>query len=159
MGEVAPRSRPAFQVAPDLIDPTRTVAVWFTDPPGAVIQFVKRERGTIDLAEWLRRSVRNRLLAQFPGNGPLTFVLDLGLMDGRDPLARPVLHDVARSLKARIGDALVVTPVEASPMQLAAIHSGIALLRVFGVMVAIKSLPDALDRLHPRSNKYSSLVG
>src|SRR5581483_5323747 len=93
------RSRAAFKSPPHFLDPTRTVAVWFTNPPGAVIQFARRAMGSVPLAEWAVGPGRTRLLSQFPGDGPLVVVLDLGLMTGRDPVARPIITAAVRGLR------------------------------------------------------------
>jgi hypothetical protein len=75
------------------------------------------------------------------------FVLDLGLMKGRDPVARPIVTSTVRSFKNRIERAVLVPPEEATAVYLASLQASISLLRVFGVSVAIESLTDALRSL------------
>jgi len=143
------RLRAAFDSPPHLFDPSQTVAVWFTNPPGVVFQFVRRAYGSVALAEWLVGPARARFLDLFPGDGPVVVVLDLGLMVGRDPVARPIVNAAARSLKSRIRRAVLVPPEEATSVYLASLQASISLLRVFGVSVSIESLPDALRTLAP----------
>ena len=142
-------SRAAFQVPPHLLDPSHTVAVWFTEPPGAVIQFTRPAVGTVALAEWLVGPAQAQLVRRFPDDCPLVFVLDLGLMTSRDPVARPILTGAARALKERVTRSVLVAPVEASSIYLASLKASISLLRVFGVTVSILSLPEALESLAP----------
>lgn len=141
------RSRAAFGSPPHLLDPARSLAIWFTNPPGAVIQFARRAPGSVALAEWIAGPVRATFLERFPGDGPVVFVLDLGLMHGRDPVARPIVTAAVRSFKSRIERAVLVPPEEATAVYLASLQASISLLRVFGVSVSIESLPDALRSL------------
>jgi len=43
-------------------DRTHTLAVWFTDPPGMVVSFIRRAPCTVPLAEWLTGPVRTSLV-------------------------------------------------------------------------------------------------
>lgn len=147
MTEGDPSSRAAFATPPHLLDPSRSVAIWFTNPPGAVAQFARRASGSVVLAEWGAGPALERFLERFPGDGPIVFVLDLGLMVGRDPVARPIITAAVRSLKSRIARAVLVPPEEASAAYLASLQASISLLRVFGVPVSIETLPDALESL------------
>jgi hypothetical protein len=129
------------------MDPSNSVAVWFTNPPGAVIQYARHAPGSVALAEWIAGPARAAFLERFPGDGPVVFVLDLGLMKGRDPVARPIVTAAVRSLKDRIERAVLVPPEEATAVYLASLQASISLLRVFGVSVSIETLPDALRSL------------
>lgn len=142
-------SSPAFPSPPNLTDPSGTVALWFSEPPGAVVQFQSVARGTPQLAACLVGPARDALLARFPGTGPLVLVLDLSRMDGRDPAIRKVLMDGMRNTATRVARALIVPPSGASRVYLASLHAAASLARVFGVDARLKSLPEALRGLRP----------
>lgn len=135
----------AFTGSPHLMDPSQTLAVWFTDPPGAVLQFVRRAPCTVPLAQWMATSARARLVERFASSAALVFVLDLTLMDGRDPLARPIIVECAREFSSR-ACAKVVPPRDASRVYLAGIHVAASVARVFGLDVSIESTPEAALR-------------
>jgi hypothetical protein len=128
-------------------DPSGCAAIWFTEPPGAVIQFVQPARGDLALVRWLVGPALERLLERFPGSSPLVFVMDLGLMTGRDAAVRPILNEAVKSLGPRIARSVVVPPENASVVYMASLHASVSLLRVFGVPVEIQSLPNALRAL------------
>lgn len=136
----------AFTGTPHLVDPSQTVAVWFTDPPGAVVQFVRRAPCTVPLAQWMATSARARLVERFASSASLVFVLDLSLMDGRDPLARPIIVECAREFASR-ARARVVPPRDASRVYLAGIHVAASVARVFGIEVSIEPPEAALRAL------------
>jgi hypothetical protein len=134
-------------VPPHLEDPSGSVAVWYTDPPGVVMQFVQAARGDLTLVRWLVGPARERLLERFPGSSPLVFVMDLGLMTGRDAAVRPILNEAAKALRPRIARSVVVPPENASAIYMASLHASVSLLRVFGVPVEIQPLSTALRSL------------
>src|SRR6185312_2387121 len=75
--------QPVFPGTPDLLSPGDAIAGWLLDPPGALVQFVKPVKGTMELASWLVGPAFEVLDERFPGRNDLTFVLDLGNMVGR----------------------------------------------------------------------------
>ena len=131
--------KPAFDARPHIQDPTGAVVAWFTDPPGAIIQFARPARGTTDMARWLVGPARAALWRRFPVESGLTLVLDLTLMDGRDAGARALLHESAKDDKGRIARSFVIPPTKASGTYLSALHVAATLLRVFGVRVDVES--------------------
>lgn len=143
MANTGARARPGFPDTADLYDPSGAIGVWFTSPPGALIQFVSPAYSTVELGRWLAGPGRQRLEAKFP-SGPIFLVFDLGLMTGRDPAIRPVLLEAAAQMKARVSCAFV-PPIDTSPVYLASLKAVAALAAVVGVRVDIhRSLSFAL---------------
>ena len=140
-------ARAAFDAPPHMMDSSRTMAVWFTEPAGLVAQFARPARWSVPLAEWLVGPVISRLLKRFPGDQPLVFVLDLTQMNGRDPPVRQLVVEAARSLTHRARRAVVVPPENANRVYLAGVQAAASIARVFGLTVSIESLPEALDSL------------
>lgn len=129
---------------PHLVDAMQVIGVWFTEPPGAVIQFLK-PGGTLQAAQFLAEKARGELLRRFTADQRLRFILDLTLMTHRDPAVRPVLMESTKALAQRIERSIVVPPKSASTVYLASLKASASLLRVFGVQVDVKSsLSEAL---------------
>jgi len=141
-------TRAVFQRPPHLVDPSGTLAVWFTEPPGMVVQFARRGPCTVELAEWLVATAGPRVLERFPGPEPLAFVLDLSQMVGRDPRARAIITEGVGTLAARAGRTVVVPPVSATRVYLASLHVAASLARVLGITVSVEPLPQAVHALH-----------
>lgn len=137
-------TRTAFAVPPHLEDPSGAIAVWFTDPPGAVMQFQRPVYGTVGMAEWLVGPALRKMLERFPGDTKLHLVMDLTQMSGRDPKVRPVLVETTKLYAKRIQSSTIVPPQNASAVYLAALKASVALLRVFGVPIELQSLTSAL---------------
>ena len=51
--------------APHLVDPSGVVGIWFTEPAGAVIQFLQPARGTVALARFLADTAYVELRRRF----------------------------------------------------------------------------------------------
>jgi hypothetical protein len=141
----------AFKGAPHLMDPSRALSAWFTDPPGVFVQFARRTALTLPLAEWLAGPLTASLTKRFPGNEPLIFVLDLTQMDGRDPSARPLIVEAGRALGSRAGRAVLVPPLNTSRVYLASLHAAASLARVVGLTVSVESLSEAVRSLRVAS--------
>ena len=144
-----PDAPPAFTVPPDLRSPAGDLAVWFTDPPGAVVQLSERKRGTVEMASWLAGPGVHTLLDRFPGTARLVILLDLTLMKDRDPAVRPLLVEAAKALGPRIAQGIVVAPDKAGPVYLASVRAAASVLGVFGVDVHVaRSVVGAIARAH-----------
>jgi hypothetical protein len=144
-------ARAAFDTPLDLVDPSRTLAVWFTEPAGIVVQFARRGPGTVAVAQWLAGAASERLRERFPRDEALICVLDLTRMEGRDPMARAIIVDAARAVADRIIRAVVVPPDTSSRVYLASLKAAASLARVFGLVVSVDSLPNALRSLRAAS--------
>lgn len=129
--------QPVFPSQPDLLSPGEAIAGWLLDPPGAIVQFVKPVKGTMELASWLVGPAFEVLDQHFAGRNDLTFVLDLGNMVGRSAAARSILLHSAKVLGHRFERAFVVPPLDYPPMYLKAFHASVAFVRLLGVDVTV----------------------
>jgi len=134
-----------------MMDPSRALGAWFTEPPGVFIQFARRAALTVPLAEWLAGPVSTSLTNRFPGDEPLIFVLDLTQMEGRDPSARTLIVEAGRALGSRAGRAVLVPPLNTSRVYLASLHAAASLARVVGLTVSVETLPEAVRSLRVAS--------
>jgi hypothetical protein len=130
-------TRAAFPRAPHMS--YGGAAVWFTSPPGVVVQLLEPVRGTLDLVNWLVGPVYDDLERRFPGRTALIFVFDLELMTGRTAASRSVFLAKAREGGKRFSEALFVPPRAASPAYRVSMHAAIALVRALGVQVEMVS--------------------
>jgi hypothetical protein len=145
LGPLTERAAP-FTVAPHLSDATGGLAVWFTEPPGAIIQIAKPCHLTAEMARWLVGPGLTAFAARFPEPARLILVLDLGLMDGRDVAVRPLIIDAAKDLRPRLARAILLPPRRASAIYIASLKTGVAMLRVFGVTIEIaRALSDVVS--------------
>jgi hypothetical protein len=139
---------PAFEEPPD-VRGAGLLRAWYTDPPGAVVQMVRRARGTKEMAEWMVGPGLAQLRGRFPGCSELILVIDLSLMEGRDPAARVVMMDAGRELAQLISQTFVIRPEKANPVYLTTLHAAAALLSAFGVSLTISgSLRDVISRFN-----------
>jgi hypothetical protein len=123
---------PAFDVPPDILG-ARVLRAWFTDPPGVVVQMAQPSRGTVELAEWMVGPGYTRLRGRFPASERLILVIDLSLMEGRDPAARAVMMDKAREFNRLFERTIIIPPLQSNPVYLTTLHAAAALLTAFGV--------------------------
>ena len=137
MTEAAQTVAPAFDVLPHLRDPSGVVAVWYTEPPGVVLQMVVPSEGTVELAQWLVGPSRTELERRFSDAVELVLIMDLRLMTGRDPRARSLVIELAKALKPRAQRFIVIPPRAFSPTLRRTMEVTVALLRVFGVKIEL----------------------
>jgi hypothetical protein len=141
-----------FARAPHLWDPSGTVAAWFTEPPGAWIQFVTPARCTDDLSEWLAGPALEALVQRFPGQ-MLTVVCDYRLMSDRDLSARARMLQTAPGLQRLLTKVVMLPSLTASATQRETLTAGARLLRSFGIPVEIEtSAPLVLHQLGLRAS-------
>jgi len=126
-------TRAAFARAPHLS--YGGAAVWFTSPPGAVVQLVEPVRGTLDLVNWLVGPAYDELERRFPGRTALIFVFDLELMTGRSAACRSVFLAKARECGKRFSEGLFVPPRAANAAYRQSMQAAILLIRALGVHV------------------------
>ena len=136
-----------FKAPAHLMDPSRTVVAWFTDPPGIFIQFARRAVFSLPLAQWMAGPMCAALTKRYPAPQPIVLILDLTRMDGRDPQVRPIIVDASRAFASRTRRAVVVPPHDASRVYLASVTAAASLARLFGLTVAVESLSDAVRSL------------
>ncbi|HKU40811.1 MAG TPA: hypothetical protein VJR89_21770 [Polyangiales bacterium] len=147
----------AFATSPHLVDPARALGLWFTDPPGMVVRFLRRTTFTVPLAQWLAGPGCDGLRERFPGEESFGFVLDLHLMDGRDPAVRAIVVEAARPWASRARRAVVVPPEAAGRVYLASIRAAASLARVVGLTVSVGDFREAVRdlRVAARSTRAS----
>jgi hypothetical protein len=135
----------SFEDSPHVTSPCGDLAAWFTEPPGAIIRFVRPARLELAGARWLTGPAIDLLNDRFGPTQKLILVLDLGRMRTRDPAVRPMIVEAAKSLRPRLARAVVIPPAQASAVYLASLRAAASLLRVFGVEVELRaSLADVL---------------
>lgn len=127
---------PPFDRVPDLLG-AGVVQVWFTDPPGAIVQLSQPSRGTKEMAEWLVGPGFTRVHGRFPAQ-ELTLVLDLSLMEGRDSAAREVIIGKARESGRMFARVIMIPPLKASSVYMATLHAAIALFKALGRDISIE---------------------
>jgi hypothetical protein len=137
----------AFGRAPHLLDPSGSVAAWFTEPPGVWLQFVKATRGTDELTEWLAGPALSALLTHFPGQ-MLTVVLDFRLMTDRDLSARARLLQTAPALKDRVTKVVIIPSLSATPIHVKTMAAGVRLARSFGLPIDLQQSATQVQHLH-----------
>jgi hypothetical protein len=128
---------PEFPSEPDLRGPDGAIALWLLDPPGALIQFTKPVKGTMDLANWLVGPAFATLDAQYPHNKELVLVLDLTHMAGRSAAARSILLHSAKVIGPRFARVFAVPPADYPPMYLKAFHASVAFARLLGMHITV----------------------
>jgi hypothetical protein len=137
---------PPFAAPPD-VHGAEGLRTWYTDPPGAIVQLSAPARGTLGMAQWLVGPGFARLRGRFPGEQKMILVLDLSLMEGRDPAARVVIMTKAREMAGFFSRSFIVLPVKANAVYTATLHAAAAVLSSFGIDVVIaRSLADVLAR-------------
>ena len=133
----AVQPRRAFAVAPDLIAPGGELEVWFTDPPGAVVQMPSPMVGTAAMARWLVGEARERLYRRFPDASQFYFLVDLSVMTSRDPALRSIIGEASKEMKSKIARAIIVPSESANVVFLKSLEVAVLLLHGFGVNLEI----------------------
>ena len=129
------RSLAAFSSEPHLT--FGPAAVWYTSPPGAVVQVLEPARGTVELSNWMVGVAFEELERRFPRRKGLLFVFDLALLTGRSHAARSVFLGRAREVSARFSEAWFVPPRTASAAQRHSTRASLMLLRALGVKIEL----------------------
>jgi hypothetical protein len=129
--------QPVFSTEPDLRGPDGAILGWLLDPPGALIQFVKPVKGTMELAGWLVGPAFAVLEDQYPERKDLVFVFDLTHMVGRSAAARSILLHSAKVLGSRFSRVFVVPPADYPPMYMKAFHASVAFVRLLGMHITV----------------------
>ena len=112
--------------------------MWYTDPPGVVLQLAAPIRGNVEMAEWLCGPGVERLRVRYPNVKGLVLVMDLTLMDGREPDARAVMLRNAAEMRGLFAKVFVVPPAKANRIYLSTLHAAAAVLSAFGVKLSIE---------------------
>lgn len=147
-----------FSGVPHIVDPTGSVAVYWTDPPGALVQLVQATRGTSEMAHWLVGEALELLFNRFPGVDGLRIVIDMRRMTGRSAMARSVLMNAAGAAAGRIGQVVLLPSVHMGPAYLTVIEATAVALRLVGYRVDVEhDLDEALRRHGVRTEMLSDI--
>lgn len=138
----------AFDTAPDIRCEAGPLAIWYTDPPGAVVQLTEAAVFTKEMAEWMVGPGFERLKARFPQNNQLRILLDLRPMTSREPAAHPVVMTAATKYLFMFAKVGVITPVKPAPLYMITLQGAIALLSAIGPDVRLfETLEGALKTM------------
>jgi hypothetical protein len=136
-----------FSGVPHIVDPTGAVAVYWTDPPGALVQLVQSTRGTSEMAHWLVNDAMDLLFSRFPGVDGLRIVIDMRRMTGRSAMARSMLMNAGGTAAGRIGHVVMLPSLHMGPAYLKVIEATAVALRLIGYRVDVEhNLDEALKR-------------
>ena len=131
--------RSAFESAPHVRDPSGSMSVWYTRPPGAVVRLTEPTRVTIAHAEWLLGAGRHELALRFPDEKERFLVLDLSRMTEREPAARALILKRAPEAAKQLRCTYLIPPLTMNRLQRMSIHAAAALLRTLGIQVEIRA--------------------
>ena len=148
-----------FSGVPHIVDPSGAIAIYWTDPPGALLQVVQATRGTSEMAHWLVNDGLDLLLNRFPGVDNLQLVIDMRRMTGRSAMARTILMNASGGQAAeRIGQIVLLPSVHMGPAYVAVIEATAVALRLVGYRVAVEhDLDEALDKYGVRTEMLSDV--
>lgn len=127
-----------FSGAPHIVDPTGAIAIYWTDPPGALLQLVQSTRGTSEMAHWLVSDALELLFSRFPGVDGLRVVIDMRRMTGRSAMARSVLMNASGAAAGRIGHVVLLPSQHMGPAYLHVIEATAVALRLIGYRVDVE---------------------
>lgn len=124
---------PAFAVPPHVRHGTQdALHVWFTDPPGAVVQLAQPQRATVEQTTWLLGPGLDLLRERFPNGEKLVVVLDYRNMTSRDTSARTLMMERASDISHMFSRVFIVPPPQVSPVYRTMLHAAVALVSAFG---------------------------
>jgi hypothetical protein len=131
-------SIPAFDVRPHVIDPTGVIAIWWTEPKGALLQLGQPTRGTAAMAEWLVGPCLELLMQRYPGRADLRLILDMREMTGRSAMARSLLIQYGKLLHERLAHVVIVPSVHLGAAYVTMVEATAAMLRLAGLNVDVE---------------------
>jgi hypothetical protein len=136
-----------FSPRPDVLDPSGEIAIWYTDPPGLIMQLTRPAHVTLDGVKWLVGPGHQMMEERFPGVTAFITVLDLRRMTSRDYAARTLILDRSFARRDRFRQSYVLLPENAGPIYRTSAQAGVTLLRVMGFPVEVAaSLDDAVRK-------------
>jgi hypothetical protein len=91
------------------------------------------------MASWIIGTLYSKLRGRFPEATTLTLVIDLTLMDGRDPAARAMLLERASQARGVIGRVGLVPPSKSNPVYLTTFHAAVTVLNALSKEVRVES--------------------
>jgi hypothetical protein len=148
-----------FSGVPHIVDPSGAIAIYWTDPPGALIQVVQDMRGTSEMAHWLVTDGLELLLNRFTGVDNLRLVIDMRRMTGRSAMARSILMTASGGQAAeRIGQVVLLPSVHMGSAYITLIEATAVTLRLVGYRVSVEhDLDEALRKHGVRTEMLSDV--
>jgi hypothetical protein len=128
----------AFDAPPHLVDPSGALGVYWTDPPGVLVQFIRPARGTTELAEWLTSEGLELLIARFPVDQELRLILDMRQMVGRSASARSLLMRASKTSRSRVQHVVLLPSVHLGATYAKVIEASAVVLRMLGYRVHVE---------------------
>jgi hypothetical protein len=128
----------SFGVIPHLVDPSGVLGVYWLEPPGVLVRFVRAERGTTEMAQWMTSTGIEQVRQRFPGMRGLSVVLDMRNMIGRSATARSVLMQAGTSAAGHFGHVVILPSVHMGSAYTAVIEASAVALRLLGYRVDVE---------------------
>jgi hypothetical protein len=135
------RVEPIFGSKPHATDPSGSLAVWYTEPPGVVIQLLTAREGTLELVQWLAGPSRAQTERRFHDRDDLQVLFDVRLLTGRAPEVRAQIMELAKAMRPRVKRVVVLPPRDWSPALRRTLEVTVSILRVFGLQIAVAQTP------------------
>lgn len=123
---------------PYLVDPSGSLGLYWTDPPGVLVRFIRPARGTTEIAEWLTGVGLDLLAARFPVDHELRLILDMRQMVGRSATARSLLMRASATSRSRIKHVVLLPSVHLGPTYASVIEASAIVLRALGYRVHVE---------------------
>lgn len=137
-----------FSSVPHIVDPTGAISMYWTDPPGVLVQLVQATRGTSEMAHWLAGDALDLFFSRFPGVDGLRVVLDMRRMTGRSAMARQVLMNASGAAAGRIAHVVLLPSLHMGPAYLKVIEATCVALRLIGYRVDVEHDLEVALRKH-----------
>lgn len=129
---------PAFPVPPHVrYGREDELHVWFTEPPGAIVQMSKPQHGTLEQSRWLIGPGLALLRQRFPDAQQLVLVLDFRNLTRRDLAARKVLIDSAPETAKYFSGVFIVPPLQTNVVYRTTLQAAAVLVSALGTRIAI----------------------
>lgn len=127
-----------FGVIPHFVDPSGVLGAYWLEPPGVLVRFMRAERGTTEMAQWMTTSGLEDVLNRFPGSTDLTVVLDMRNMVGRSAMARSVLMHAGATAASHFSHVVILPSVHMGSAYTAVIEASAVALRLLGYRVDVE---------------------
>lgn len=139
---------PVFAKQPDLRFEDGKVSIWFTEPPGAIVQLTEAATFTKDMAEWVVGPSFSALLERHPAGTKLHMLLDIRPLTAREPAARPLIMGTVTKNMFTFAQLGVIAPKRPPPLYMNTLRGAIALLSAIGPKIYLfDSIEEALQTM------------
>ena len=139
-----PLPAPFDTTAPTLVDPSGTMRVWLTDPPGMLDQAAVGARFSTELARWLTQDASAAMTAAYPADARYAFVHDWRGIATYTTEARLDIIGWGRKLGMKHIERIdIVLAPDAGTFFRMAVQGGALAMTVIGVKCAVAASVDA----------------